>query len=218
MRCPVRLSHSNLKNMESLNKEEYEAKDRAFYSAMISAWLNTKIERDKQLLGLSSTAIGLLVTLLRTFGASNSLQKFLFAFALLSFLITVIAVVCILDRNAVHIQEVLNKSKTQDKCLMVLDKVAAFSFIIGMILVIIIGLNSAVINSSEKKVTMSQEQKINAHRQGIEDKKSFNGVSDLRPQSPKDPQTPLTAPNTPSPPTSPKSNESGNSNETSGKN
>jgi hypothetical protein len=40
--------------MESLNQDDYEAKEKMFYSAMISAWLNTKIERDKQLLGLYS--------------------------------------------------------------------------------------------------------------------------------------------------------------------
>lgn len=34
-------------------EEEDKLRERAFYSAMVTAWLNTKLERDKQLLGLS---------------------------------------------------------------------------------------------------------------------------------------------------------------------
>jgi nucleoid-associated protein YejK len=69
--------------MESSDKEDYEAKQKAFYSAMIAAWLNTRLERDKQLLGLSVTAIGLLVTLLRTVGVSSLLQIILWLFSFL---------------------------------------------------------------------------------------------------------------------------------------
>ncbi|MGV2389941.1 MAG UNVERIFIED_CONTAM: hypothetical protein LVR29_21790 [Microcystis novacekii LVE1205-3] len=82
--------------MESSDKEDYEAKQKVFYSAMITAWLNTRLERDKQLLGLSVTAIGLLVTLLRTVGVSSLLQIILFGVALFAFLITVVSVIYIL--------------------------------------------------------------------------------------------------------------------------
>ena len=201
--------------MESLNKEEYEAKDRAFYSAMISAWLNTKIERDKQLLGLSSTAKGLLVTLLRTTGVSNYIQISLFSFALFFFLITVIAVVCILDRNAKYIQEMLKQNKAQDKILIILDYVAIISFILGIILVVIIGVSSADMESKEKNLTMSNTKRINIDYQvNKEDKKSWTGISELRPQPPKAPQESPKTPNNPNPPTYSGSNESGNSNNT----
>ena len=115
--------------MKSVDKEEYEAKDKAFYSAMLSAWLNTKLERDKQLLGLSVTAIGLLVTLLRTVGASSFSQVILFGLALFAFLITVISAIHILDKNATHIEEMLSDSEEQSIALMVLDKVVEISFV-----------------------------------------------------------------------------------------
>ncbi|WP_071188582.1 hypothetical protein [Trichormus sp. NMC-1] len=201
--------------MESLNKEEYEAKDRAFYSAMISAWLNTRIERDKQLLGLSSTAIGLLVTLLRTVGVSNLWQMALFGFALLFFLITVIAVICILDRNASHIEKMLVESETQDKGLEFLDKIAEISFIFGMILVVIIGISSAKINLNEKKVSMNLERQLNKQYHIHVGEKSWNGLEKLRPQPPKEPQTP---PPNPSPPTTSEINNPVQPNEASGNN
>ncbi|PKF49010.1 hypothetical protein AT251_22010 [Enterovibrio nigricans] len=49
------------------NKE----KEVEFYAATVGAWLNTKFELDKSLLTLSTGAIGLLVTLLTTVGASS---------------------------------------------------------------------------------------------------------------------------------------------------
>ncbi|MBD2621279.1 hypothetical protein H6G48_06155 [Microcystis flos-aquae FACHB-1344] len=93
--------------MESSDKEDYEAKEKAFYSAMIAAWLTTRLERDKQLLGLSVTAIGLLVTLLRTVGVSIPLQIILFGLALFAFLITVVLVIYILGENSTHIEKIL---------------------------------------------------------------------------------------------------------------
>lgn len=178
--------------MESLNKEDYEAKDKAFYSAMISAWLNTKLERDKQLLALSVTAIGLLVTLLRTTGVSNIKQLSLFGFALFAFLVTVISVIYILGENAAHIEKTLENSEAESKILIRLDTLAAFSFIVGMVLIVIIGLHSAFINLNDKGKGMSQEKSSDTHRQSVQNNDSWNGVSKLRPQPPKAAQKPNT--------------------------
>jgi hypothetical protein len=170
--------------MESLDKDDYEAKDRLFYGAMVGAWLNTRLERDKQLLSLSVTAIGLLVTLLRTVGVSNLSQIVLFGFALFAFLITVISVVYIMGENSKHIEELLNSSETESRFLMVLDRTAGISFVIGMMLIVIIGIHSAAINLNEKGTIMSQEKN---HDSRFDD--SVNGVSKLRPQPPKSAQT-----------------------------
>ena len=130
--------------MESSDKEDYEAKEKAFYSAMIGAWLNTRLERDKQLLGLSVTAIGLLVTLLRTVGVSSLLQIILFVLALFAFLITVVSVIYILDENSTHIKKILLEgSEIESRKLMCLDTTAGISFVVGMVLIVIIGMDSA---------------------------------------------------------------------------
>lgn len=169
-----------------MNKEDYEAKDRAFYSAMISAWLNTKLERDKQLLTLSTSAIGLLVTLLRTVGVSNFSQILLFGAALIAFLFTVISVIWILGKNANHIEQMLNGSETESRHLAFLDRVATISFIMGMVMVVIIGMYSAKISLIEKGTNMNQDNIVNTHRESVKtNNDSWNGVHKLRPQPPK---------------------------------
>lgn len=196
--------------MESLNKEDYEAKEKVFYSAMISAWLNTRLERDKQLLGLSVTAIGLLVTLLRTVGVSNFVELVLFSFALLAFLVTVIAVIYILQENAGHIERMLDKSENESKILTFLDKFASISFVIGMLLIVLIGVNSAFINLSKQGETMSQEKQSDTHRQTVNND-SWNGIANLKPQPPKEtPPIPSTTPTSSSSATSGGSASSGN--------
>src|SRR4028119_1019749 len=178
----------DLKNIKILN-EDYEAKDRLFYSAMINAWLQTKIERDKQLLTLSSSAIGLLVTLLRTVGVSSWLQIALFSAALFAFLVTVISILIILGKNATRIQEALNGSETRNRALALLDEVATISFIMGMIMVVIIGIYSATSSLDEKGTNMNKDNIGNTPRQSGQsvgtNRDSWNDVHKLRPQPPK---------------------------------
>jgi Ca2+/Na+ antiporter len=173
--------------MEDPDSEEYKAKDRAFYSAMVGAWLNTKLERDKQLLGLSVSAVGLLVTLLRTVGVYNFRQIYFFGCALLCFLITIISVLIILDKNAQHIEEVLQGVKKQDenKLLSLLDNISAFAFVTGMVLVVIIGIDSAIIKYNSQGVTMSQDPQNKFSPPHTVQKHSWNGVSKLQPQASK---------------------------------
>jgi len=195
-----------------LNKEDYEAKDRAFYSAMISAWLNTKLERDKQLLTLSTSAIGLLVTLLRTVGVSNFSQVLFFGAALIAFLFTVISVIWILGKNANHIEEMLNGSETESRHLVFLDRVATISFVMGMIMVVIIGMYSATISLIEKGTNMNQDNIGNTHRESVKtNNDSWNGVHKLRPQPSKAVETsPSPTPNASNPSASSGGSGSGN--------
>lgn len=154
---------------------------------MLSAWLNTKLERDKQLLTLSTSAIGLLVTLLRTVGVANWLQVGFFGTALIAFLFSVISILGILGKNATYIEEMLNGSETEDRQLAFLDRSATVSFIIGMIMVVIIGMYSATISLSEKGTNMNQDNSGNIdHRESvIINADSWNGAHKLRPEPPK---------------------------------
>jgi uncharacterized membrane protein YqhA len=195
-----------------LNKEDYEAKDRAFYSAMISAWLNTKLERDKQLLTLSTSAIGVLVTLLRTVGVSNFSQILLFGAALIAFLFTVISVILILGKNANHIEKMLDGSETENRHLAFLDRFATITFIMGMVMVVIIGMYSATISLLEKGTNMNQDNIGNTHRESVKtNNDSWNGVHKLRPQPPKAVETnSTTTPNASNPSASSGGSGSGN--------
>lgn len=185
--------------MEDLDAEEYNARDRIFYTAMVNAWLNTKLELDKQLLGLSVTAIGLLVTLLRTLGISSYQQLYLFSGTLFFFLVTVISVFLILGINARHIEKTLNDKKLQDdKYLAFLDRVAPISFCSGMVLVVIIGISSAVFQSNVQGENMSKDTEnkiVNQSGRTTVHNDSWNRVSQLRPQASKaEPVNPSTSP------------------------
>lgn len=163
--------------------EEYEQKEVIFYSAMLNAWLNTRLERDKQLLGLSVTAIGLLVTLLRIVGVSSLLQFTFFSLALVAFLITVATIINILDKNSTHIENILNGSEDERETLKNLDKRAGISFIVGMVLIVIIGIHSAIIHLNQTRISMNQEIPSDKNPELVND--SWDGVAKLRPKPPK---------------------------------
>ncbi len=56
---------------EKRKLRELEGKNIAHFSVMLSAWVQTKMERDKTLVTLSSAAIGLLITLITTVGVND---------------------------------------------------------------------------------------------------------------------------------------------------
>jgi hypothetical protein len=133
----------------AINLEDDEVKIKISPETLVNASINTQIERERQLLTLSSSAIALLVTLLRTVGVSNSLQIVFFSVALIAFLITVILVLEILNNNAKYIDQILRGRGTQNKY-QFLNRYATISFMIGIITVVIIGIYSAIMSLSER--------------------------------------------------------------------
>jgi len=187
--------------MKSPEMEEYKEKQKAFENIMLNAWLTTKLEHDKQLLSLSVTAIGLLVTLLRITGVRHFLELFIFTLTLGAFLITVISVLAILRKNADYIEMALQESGAE-KTSCDLDKIACCSFTTGIILVAIIGIMSAAENINGNLLDMSQDKPPNTSQQSATNNDSWKGVSKFRPQQPKSqntpPQSSATTPNAPS--------------------
>lgn len=119
-------------------------KEVAYYSALVNAWINTKMERDKTLLILSSAGVGILVTLLSTIGVSNCFGIVSYVLAFFSFMCTMIILVIVFDKNSKHIEEVLKGNKESDPKLDLLDKISFYSFILGAIFSIIVAVNSAI--------------------------------------------------------------------------
>ena len=64
-----------MSNEDNINN----AKEVAYYTALVDAWINTKMERDKSLLSLATAGIGLLVTLLTTVGITSGIMYLLYA-------------------------------------------------------------------------------------------------------------------------------------------
>ena len=148
-------------------------KEVAFYAATVGAWLNTNFELDKSLLTLSTGAIGLLVTLLTTIGAT-SVEGLV-----LSFLVCVVSILLVFKRNAIHHQEIISERQTSDPLLKSLDTLAAISFVFGVVLTLLIGGTTAINQFIEKEIKMTKEANKTIHNAVVGD--SINGLEALRP-------------------------------------
>lgn len=87
--------------MLNLSEEElHNEKDVAYYSTLVTAWVETRMELDKSLIMLSAGGIGLLVTILSTVGARNLWELVLYAGAFISFLISIVTCITIFKCNS----------------------------------------------------------------------------------------------------------------------
>ena len=179
---------------------ELEGKNIAHYSILLSAWIETKMERDKTLVTLSAAAIGLLVTILTTVGAKHFWEIPLFAFAVISFLVTIWSSLTIYQLNSEHLEEAIKGSSVKDPRLEKYDKQSVRAFIIGSVVTLLIGVSSAsyeLINPKVNKMTSQQKssdssQKPATLRESLDGvtklnpslgKKSFDGITNLNPQA-----------------------------------
>lgn len=119
--------------------------DEVFRSAAISGWIQTKMERDKSLLYLSSGAIGLLVSFLQFPTKIDSSSSIFYYIAFGFFLICIACVLRIFGQNAEYIEsELTEKEYKNEKQLKYTDYVAIGSFVIGILFTILIGIRSLI--------------------------------------------------------------------------
>lgn len=119
-------------------------KETAFYAAIVQAWVQTRMEKDRSLLALSSGGVGLLVTLLTTVGVVDLWQLVLYIFAAVGFGVSIFSAILIFDWNAKHLQRVATTHESgDDPTLIRLDTLLLLGFIVGVILLAIIGITTA---------------------------------------------------------------------------
>ncbi len=162
--------------------EKDDQKDVAYFSALVNAWITSKLERDKLILTLSSGGIALLVTLLSTIGIRNCFETILYILAFISFIITIIVIIVILDENSRYIEEIISSGKKSDSKLSRLDKFTMISFICGILFAILIGGISAnnKLNDYIKGEKMAEEQKTNNTSESSRPlNESFNNLGKL---------------------------------------
>lgn len=94
----------------SATADAEKEKEVAYYSSLVSGWMETRMERDKSLLGLSSGGIGLLVTLFTTVGTVSPVTLFFYAFATVAFCGTIFCSLTILYRNADYVESILENN------------------------------------------------------------------------------------------------------------
>ncbi|MEJ2612046.1 MAG: hypothetical protein P8179_18730 [Candidatus Thiodiazotropha sp.] len=94
--------------------KELEGKNIAHYSVLLGAWIQTKMERDKTLVTLSSAAIGLLITVLTTVGVQSIYEIVLFIISIVAFIITIWSALVIYQLNSKHLEDALRGSSESD--------------------------------------------------------------------------------------------------------
>ena len=97
--------------MSEKHDPTHDAKEIAFYSATVQAWIATRMERDRALLSLSAGGIGLLVTLLTTLGASSSVQLWLYMAAATSFAGAIVFALLVFGRNSHYLRQIVKGEK-----------------------------------------------------------------------------------------------------------
>jgi hypothetical protein len=161
---------------------ELEGKNIAHYSVLLSAWIQTKMERDKTLVTLSSAAIGLLTTILTTVGVENIWVILFFIIAVCSFIVTIWSSLVIYQLNSKHLEDALKGSSEADPKLEKYDKL---SFVIGAIAAMLIGASSAFFNltTKESKKMANKEQNDSNKSEVVSSNESFNGIGGLNPEN-----------------------------------
>lgn len=166
-------------------KEIIRQKKVAYYQELVSAWINTKMERDKSILAISTLGIGVSVTLLSTIGINNIFELVAFGISIVLFICIIFTVITILDKNSKHIEDVIINNITEDKRLKRFDKLTKYLLIIAILFTLSGGASSAY--NKYKKVqedSMSEDSKKpfpNATNKKVI-KESIEGVGKLKPQ------------------------------------
>ena len=119
-------------------------KELAYYSALVSAWIETKMEFDKSLVMLSAGGIGLLITILSTVGVKTELELILYGGAFISFLLCVVSCLLIFNRNTRLIENSIRSKSLKKHRLNWLDIIAPTSFLSGILFSISIGVIAGV--------------------------------------------------------------------------
>lgn len=162
----------------------YEEKDIQNYAVQLNAWFNTKLEKDKSIITISSAAVGLLVTILTTKGVHSFCQVVFYFFAFASFLVAIITAVNILDKNAEQIEKDLTGNGNINAILGRSDLIIKLSFYSGIIFTILLGISygaNQFLNDLKEKKVAEENSKPKREDPIFE---SFTGSNKLKPSVP----------------------------------
>lgn len=151
-----------------------------YYSNLLTAWFNTKLEHDKSIFTLSAGGIGLLIGLITTKGVNSPESLLLFIGATTCFIACLIMLLLIFKENASYIEKVLENSNTKENHLLQkLDKLTILSFLLGIIFTSIIGISMAISSMNEKGRYMSNNDTHHGNQSEL--RESFDNLNKLKP-------------------------------------
>ena len=146
------------------NRQEklYVDKEVAFYAASINAWLGTRMERSRQVLTLSSAALGFLMIFYKDL---NDVTSFvIWMLAAIFFIATIFILLKVLSMNGDYLEEVVANSPCHEAASKRLKRIAdtaSFTFAIGIILAFCLGIyqsDFSLIKNESQEVQHEQQQ------------------------------------------------------------
>lgn len=154
----------------------------AYYSALVGAWIDTRMELDRTLVALSAGGVGLLATLLTTVGVSRKSQLVLYGISAVAFATTLICELVIFKKNSALIEETIHDLPPKTR-LMHLDRVAIVSFGIGIATLFAVGILTAT-TSLESKMAKEGEstRPLQQPASGDSLTKSLDGIQNIAPR------------------------------------
>lgn len=171
--CNCTNEHSNAeKNIDNQKHVEY-------YSQSVNAWYLTALERDKSILTIASGGIALLVSLMTTSGINSYLVFYFYIISIIFFLISIITIIMILNENKKDIENVINNTGENECDFINKDKLAFWTFILGIIFTMLIGIISAYESLKKKEIEMSKD----TNKSTQSSNESFKGNTNIQPSS-----------------------------------
>lgn len=122
-----------------------------YYGAMVHAWIDTRMERDRTIVTLSAGAIGLLVTLLTTVGVPSGCVLLFYIVAFLGFGVALTAALWIFSANATYLEQVADRERQEapDRTLLGrLDGLMLGGLAAGVVFSIALGIAAALARHS----------------------------------------------------------------------
>ena len=203
------MAQDNNKNREW---DVYYEKEVAYYDALVNAWLQNRLDRNKQLLTISYLAVGLLILLISSVKSdelSDNLYIFvgmavLWLFAFISFIVCGFLALSIMNKNTVYLQAVAHEEKNHEQLSLSINRKARLSFglflagVMFICLLFLLVLGDLVYNRYPEAQKMSAKNMVLSSEKG-DSTFDVSGVTAIKPAKP-EPSPPAPPPTKTTPP------------------
>lgn len=148
---------------DDFSKERFTASS-SLNQMYLEKWIDISLDTDRQLLTLSTAAIGLLATFVTTKGVSSVGQIIFLIFAGIAFISVIAVILIIFKMNGDYLGGLLKGKPTELGLMKALDKLVRISFFTGIVCTAFFSINIAI-SDLEKSLKTSPAGEKNVTRE-----------------------------------------------------
>lgn len=165
-----------------MDEEKQKSEDREFNNILVNAFINTKLELDKNILTLSTAGIGAAIAFASAHENSKT-QFAIFLIATLVFISVIVMELLIFKYNGDYILDIHNNQKPESKesVLLLLDRFVAILFVLAICLTLALGVSHIKVSGSETECEKLSNQNKAVDMSNL-DRRSLAGLHNLKPQ------------------------------------